>query len=289
MARGRFISNTLGDSRKFAGLHDDLNRAAYVLLVTWADAEGRFEADSVTLKGKLYTRLPWTPDEIEAALLDMYRVDLIRLYTLGEKRYGAVVDFHKHNLIRRKEDGSPKEEAPSRIPAPPERVGSNPEPTPVPEPYRSSTGATLVECNGSRSRSRSRSRSATEYQDKDLQPSSTSSTREHHHQAFLDAWNDHRGNLPACTTLNDKRHRALDALRKEHPDHALELFTAAAQQVASDAYWVEQGYGIDNLLVKGRVLEKAEKHAADRGMTRGERKLATTADIIARAIGGIDA
>jgi hypothetical protein len=151
MARGRFISNTLGDSRKFADLTNDLHRAAYMLLVAYADAEGRFIADSITLKGKLYTRCPWTAEQIESALLDMYRTDLIQLYTCGSKRYGSIVDFHKHNLIRRKDDGSPKEEAPSRIPAPPERVGKDPEPTPVPEPYRSTTGATPVECNGSRS------------------------------------------------------------------------------------------------------------------------------------------
>jgi hypothetical protein len=120
MARGRFVTNTLGDSEKFSVLKSDTHRTAYILLVTWADAEGRFLADPVTLKGKLYTRLPWTPDTVEAALLDMHDVGLIHLYNVNGKRYGSVDKFHEHNKIYRKPNGEPRDEAPSRIPAPPE-------------------------------------------------------------------------------------------------------------------------------------------------------------------------
>jgi hypothetical protein len=118
---------------------------------------------------------------------------------------------------------------------------------------------------------------------------SLSATRAHDHDTFLEAWNYHRGALPAARSLDAKRKRGIDTLRKEHGIDALAIFTAAVQCVASDDFWVERGYGLDNLLRPGRVLEKAEKHAANAGMTAGDRKLATTAGIIARAIGGLDA
>ena len=279
MASRRMISNTLGDSRKFSSLKNDLHRCAYVLLVTWADAEGRFEADRVTLKGKLYTRLPWEHDEVEAALHDMHDVGLILMYTVGDKRYGVIIDFHKHNTIRRKDDGAPKEEAPSRIPAPPEAPSRDPEPTPVPEPYRSDSGATQAKENVRESKLQPQSRATS---------TSASPTRAHY-QSFLEAWNEHRGNLPACTTLNDKRKRGIDAVTKDHGHEALDIFTAAVLHVALDDYWVQNGYNIDNLLRPGRVLEKAEKWRSAPGMTANNRNTANIAATIARAIGGLDA
>jgi len=148
MARGRFITNTLGDSHKFATLKSDTHRCAYMLLITYADAEGRFIADPITLNGKLYTRLEWDRGIVTAALADMHRVGLITLYEVDGKPYGVVTDFHKHNTIRRKDDGDPKEEAPSRVPAPPEGIGSGTAPTPVPEAYRSHTGTTQAKGKG---------------------------------------------------------------------------------------------------------------------------------------------
>ena len=155
MASRRMISNSLGDSEKFSRLKSDTHRLAYVLLVTWADAEGRFLADSVSLRGKLYTRLPWEAGTVEAALLDMHDVELVRLYAAGKHRYGVIVGFHEHNTIRRNPDGTPKEEAPSRYPAPPEEHRSDTGPggeerqgrhTGVtPEPHRNATGPTQAE------------------------------------------------------------------------------------------------------------------------------------------------
>ena len=140
MASRRMISTTLGGSEKFQALANDTHRLAYVLLITYADSEGRLEADAVILRGKLYTRLPWSDDTVEAALLDMYDVGLIRLYMCKGKRYAYIEDFHTHNTIRRKEDGTPKEEAPSRLPEPPESVEGDTESNPVPVAYRKRTG-----------------------------------------------------------------------------------------------------------------------------------------------------
>ena len=104
-------------------------------------------------------------------------------------------------------------------------------------------------------------------------------------QAFIDIWNEHKGFLPACATLNAKRQRGIAALTKEHGRDALDLFTAAVQHVAADDWWIKNGYNIDNLLRPGRVLEKAEKWRSAPGMTASDRKTANIAATIARAIG----
>lgn len=120
MASRRMISTTLGDSEKFSNLKNDTHRLAYVLLITYADSEGRFIADSTSLRGKLYTRMEWSTQTVESALHDMHDAQLIKLYTSSGKRYGVIVDFHKHNTIRLKPNGSPRDEGKSKLPEPPD-------------------------------------------------------------------------------------------------------------------------------------------------------------------------
>jgi|GEM_PF-6511508 len=81
---------------------------------------------------------------------------------------------------------------------------------------------------------------------------------------FLTAWNEHRGQLPAVQVLTDKRRRNLRSFLKEVPagTDPVAVFTAAVKEVAADSFWVERKYNLDNLLRPGRVIEKAEKHAA---------------------------
>jgi len=261
VASRRMISQSLGDSEKFASLANDTHRLAYVLLVTYADAEGRFLADAVSLRGKLYTRMPWTADMVEAALLDAHDVDLIRLYVCGKHRYGVIVGFHEHNTIRRNPDGTPKEEAASRIPVPPDALQATPGTGAVPEPYRRSTGPAQAEVEVEREVERE--------EEQDLQPSSadlavtrSAAPTRANTQAFIDAWNEHRGHLPAVQALNRKRTDAVKQLVKEHDGDALALFRDATLAVAADDYWVQRQYGFDNLVRPGRVLEKAEKFRA---------------------------
>ncbi len=99
MARGRFISATLGGSRKFARLANDRHRMIYQLLIPSADAYGRIDADPITLGGRVLTRLGIAPDEISAALADMHEVGLIHLYQVGEDQYAEIINFHEHNDI----------------------------------------------------------------------------------------------------------------------------------------------------------------------------------------------
>jgi hypothetical protein len=133
MARGRFISNSISASKKFARLKNDTHRLMYLMLVTHADAEGRHDADARVLKGKVYTLLDVASADIERALADMRDAGLIDLYSARGERYVEVTDFHKHNKIRRDASGMPSHEAASECPPNPRAHN----PVPTTEPLRS--------------------------------------------------------------------------------------------------------------------------------------------------------
>ena len=75
---------------------------------------------------------------------------------------------------------------------------------------------------------------------------------------YLAAWNANRGALASVKTLTSARARKLLAFIRECPDDQLGTFTAAVRVVAADDWWRKNRYGLDNLLVSGRVIEKAE-------------------------------
>ncbi len=106
--------------------------------------------------------------------------------------------------------------------------------------------------------------------------------------ALVAAWNDHCGALPRVSALNEQRRRAFKRLVAEHGyDEALSLLIDATKQVARDEFWLERGYGLDNLIRPGRVVEKAEKYrAAPKKLNAAELRMAKNAATIARAIGG---
>lgn len=105
-------------------------------------------------------------------------------------------------------------------------------------------------------------------------------------ESFLSAWNDNRGQLPACQVLTDKRRKGIARFLKDLPGDAdgLAVFRAAVQEVARDSFWIERKYGLDNLLVQGRVVEKAEKHMAgpraDRKVVEAVQRASSFADRI---------
>ena len=142
MARGRFISNSISTSKKFARLATNDHRLMYLMLLPHADAEGRHDADVRILTGQVYTLLDLPHDAVEAALEDMNNVGLIRLYYVAGERYLEITNFHEHNKVRRRDDGTPSHEAPSTIPAPSD---SNDNPVTTTEPLRSGDGAATAE------------------------------------------------------------------------------------------------------------------------------------------------
>lgn len=135
--RGRILSASLATSRKFSRLQTNDHRLMYVMLIPHVDCEGRHDAEPAVLAGKCFTTLGYGPDDIEVALGDMCNHGLISLYEAHGDMFLEIVDFHVHQNIRRKKDGNPQFEAPSRIPPPPDRRKS--------EGARHPSGATGVE------------------------------------------------------------------------------------------------------------------------------------------------
>lgn len=122
--RGRILSASLSQSRKFARLENNDHRLMYVLLIPHVDCEGRHDAEATILAGKCYTSLGFTPDQIMVALGDMANVGLIHLYEVDGDLFLEVDDFLEHQIIRRKSNGDPVREAPSRIPSRHDRGGT---------------------------------------------------------------------------------------------------------------------------------------------------------------------
>ena len=106
MARGRMISATLGESRKYAALQTDTARVLYPLIVANTDKGGRLEADGIYVTRKVCTRLPYDQASVEQALNDMADVGLIILYERRGVPYLQVVNFLEHNTPHHKEADS---------------------------------------------------------------------------------------------------------------------------------------------------------------------------------------
>lgn len=122
--RGRILSASLSQSRKFSRLENNDHRLMYVMLIPHVDCEGRHDAEAAILAGKCYTSLGFTPEQIMVGLGDMANVGLIHLYEVNGDMFLEVDDFLEHQIIRRKANGDPVREAPSRIPSRHDRGGA---------------------------------------------------------------------------------------------------------------------------------------------------------------------
>src|SRR5690606_3411614 len=96
MARGRMISTTIGESRKFAALQNDQHRLIYLMVLPHVDKAGRFEADPIVIKSKCLMRLDVDTSTIEAWLKDGVRTGLLLVYEVNGLRYLEIVNFGEH-------------------------------------------------------------------------------------------------------------------------------------------------------------------------------------------------
>jgi len=262
MARGRFISNTLGGSKKFSRLRNDTHRLAYVMLVTHADVAGRVDAYPPLLRGYAYTLMPWTDDQIQAALEDMHRVGLITLYTVDNEQYAEILDFDKHNKVRA------DREKPSDIPCPPESSSIS----------RENAGSTPQQVEVE---------VQVQVQDKVQVQETTTSSNNDDLETLVEAWNTNRGRLPAAAKLTSGRAARLRTLVRDlgGTDQAYAAITIAAQEVSRDDFWIKKQYGFDNLLANQKVIQKAET-AYNRGSFDHDQ---AEIDRMLAALGGNDA
>lgn len=253
MARGRMLSATISESKKFGNVQTNTSRLVYLMLLPWVDREGRYEADATLISHRVLMRCGIPEEQVEEALTDLERCGLIRLYSAQGKRVLEFVDFLKWNKPHWKEP-------PSALPDPSEN-GS----------LTQSDNVSLISGEEGAKLEPSLRQSPTAEveveveeeveEEEDLVLLSAKPTRVNA-QAFVDTWNEHRGHLPSVQSLNRKRRDGIARLVKEHDGDALALFGDATLAVAGDEYWVEHQYGFDNLLRPGRVLEKAEKFRA---------------------------
>lgn len=277
MANGRFISNTLGASHKFSAVASDTHRVMYMLLITHTDVEGRLDADPRVLNGRAFTLMGWTTDQVQDGLVALADAELLHLYSVDGRQYAEIVDFHKHNKVRKDREKA------SDIPARDSRGAA------VVQHARGSPPGGLPETAGSSPQQvEVQVQVQDQVQDKHSSPEIETRSRPalaatppratHDPGLFMEAWNQHRGRLPAVTSLNAKRKAAIRALVKEHgPDTALDLLRDATRAVAADDFWLERQYGLDNLLT-GKVLARAEQWR-NGGVQLGEGNIRLAANV----------
>ncbi len=116
MARGRMVSGSISESRKFAALDNHLHRLIYLMVMPHVDKAGRFEADPILITGKCLTRLNVDASTVEAWLKDGVKTGLLRVYEARGIRVLEIVNFTDHNTPHHKEPASklpsPEEGAP---------------------------------------------------------------------------------------------------------------------------------------------------------------------------------
>jgi len=65
---------------------------------------------------------------------------------------------------------------------------------------------------------------------------------------FFTAWNDHCGVLPKCRRNAEAAKLIKRELKTRSPAELVAAISSAAKVVAKDAFWIERGYGLVNLL-----------------------------------------
>jgi len=103
MARGRFISKTLGSSRKFEALgrvprFGEFSQTLYVLLVANADDFGRLPGDAFTAKFRIFPTSQRKTEDFDKAMNAMKKVGLIERYSVKGQEYAQVVYFEEHQI-----------------------------------------------------------------------------------------------------------------------------------------------------------------------------------------------
>jgi hypothetical protein len=101
MARGRFISKTLGSSRKFEALGripkvGEFSQTLYVLLVTNSDDFGRLPGDAFTAKFRIFPTSKRSTEDFEKALAAMCEVGLIQRYSSNGSEVAEIWHFDDH-------------------------------------------------------------------------------------------------------------------------------------------------------------------------------------------------
>jgi hypothetical protein len=282
MAEKRMIHRRIVESDKLRTLANAGKYRAcfyYAAFLAYYDRAGRMNANPMLLKGSLFEGYDVTVAELEESLQDLASVGLVKLYRNG--RHEWLIQCEKFL----KEHGGfntphPKE-PPSALPGP-EDAGSafRTAPAPIPETSRNVPGKVPVEIEVYREID-----TEIEVENTLLSATPTRAVT----QPFIDAWNEHRGALPACRVASEKRTRLIRKLVKQHGADALGLFTDAVRAVAINDFYVQKQYGIE-ILLDGKVEKYAEQWRAGGVQLGGANiKLATQVARWSAALDAVDA
>ncbi len=114
MARGRFISESVWGSKRFANL-DERGANIYFLIVSSADGWGcrEYDADSVLDTARKFGRArAWTIDQVNESLELIEGAKLVRTWSDDGHRLAFVDKFFDHNTIREDRKGNPQTPVP---------------------------------------------------------------------------------------------------------------------------------------------------------------------------------
>ncbi len=112
MPQGRILLKSICESRKLAYLNSDMARLLYTWLIPNLDVNGCFSGDAEVVKGKIFTRLKKTTEEVESCLKDLEKELIIR-YKVNGDWYLCVPDF-----VKKQPSINPKREGLPTIPPP---------------------------------------------------------------------------------------------------------------------------------------------------------------------------
>lgn len=279
------LSGSISESVQVASLPDDTTRLIFTWLLAHADAAGRYSAHPQIVAGKVLTLLSHTAETIAKALAALHVAGLIRLYEAEGQSYLVFLGWERHQKIRHDREHAkcpePTEVVPKAfleyLPAEWQESGGSP-----PGTLPASAGVSLS-TSSSQEEVQDQVQNQTEEQTKGSAAASVGSRRPaSEYGDFLEIFNTHRGKLPEARELNHKRRDGLRRLVAEHgADAARVLLADAAKYAAADPFWLQRGYGLDNLLgEEGRVLEKAEKWRS--GGTPEMKKATAINDVLAQ-------
>lgn len=258
MARGRMLSGSISESHQVASLPDHLTRLIFTWLLAHADAMGRYSAHPMVIGGKVLTLLGIGAESIIQALVAMHVAGLIWLYEAGGQPYLVFLGWERHQTIRHDREKAKCPDPTSMFPAAYLAY--------LPEHLRDDAGTMpgVFPENDRVSSKEVQAKDQVEAQEQAITGSVGSSQPAYEYESLLGIYNAHRGALAEVQKLSERRRDGLAALVKEHGlEEAGELLADATKFIATDPFWFERKFNLDNLLSSpGRVLEKAEKFRA---------------------------
>jgi hypothetical protein len=237
-------------------------RLAYAMILPFLDRKGRAVAEPLVLKANIFRWSDYTETEIAECIAHLANAKLVRLYANHDN--AAIIEYTRFS-----EFNTPnKKESASDLPGPDDDDAISCQDnailafltgeTPMHVQGTGNARAMQVEnvnVNGNVNANENESMSP------DGDARAPLATRESHdYQALLDAWNEHRGSLPAAQKVTSNRRAKLKTLIRDLGsfDKAHAAIAIAAREVAGDDFWQTRGYGFDNLLAGQKVIQKAE-------------------------------